>query len=227
MPNRHTASEQDTWLFADEDPGIGQLERWAHAHGYEKIAGVDEVGRGPLAGPVLAAAVILGDVENLGGLNDSKKLSRIKRESFARQISEHALAVGLGVVGPARIDETNIRLASLEAMSLALAQVLEQGHVPDVVLVDGRDVFELLEGAPSMVVKAFIKGDARSRAIAAASIVAKVYRDALMKEYHSIWPEYGFDKHAGYPTKAHRQALLEHGPCEIHRRSFKGVTSRE
>ena len=127
------------------------------------------------------------------------------------------------MVGPARIDETNIRLASLEAMGLAMGQILNQGKIPDIILVDGRDVFKLPDGAPTVPVEAFIKGDGRSLAIAAASIVAKVYRDALMKEYHSIWPEYGFDKHAGYPTKAHKQALVEHGPCEIHRRSFRGV----
>ncbi len=210
MPRRRSASDDS-------------LEVWARARGYRKIAGVDEVGRGPLAGPVVAAAVVLGERHGIDGLCDSKKLSPARREVLAEQIDRRAEAFGFGVVGPARIDETDIRRASLQAMSLALGQVLAQGVHPDVVLVDGRDVFNLPPGAPAMHVKAFTAGDQRSLAIGAASIVAKVYRDALMREYHALWPEYGFDRHKGYPTAAHRRALAEYGPCEIHRMSFRGV----
>lgn len=219
MPRHPTVSENGG-LFADS---AGQsLEAWARAHGYRLPAGADEAGRGPLAGPVVAAVVVLG-AARIAGLADSKQLRPDRREVLARQVVERSAAVGLGVVNHARIDATDIRRASLEAMSLALQEVLDQGVVPDLVLVDGRDVFQLPAGAPAMQVRAFIKGDQRSRAIGAASIVAKVYRDTLMTEYHSLWPEYGFNRHKGYPTAAHKRALAEHGPCEIHRRSFRGV----
>jgi ribonuclease HII len=231
MPRRRSASKGPSApadLFADQPENQNaKLEDWARVRGYVRVAGVDEVGRGPLAGPVVAAAVVLGEAIGIEGLTDSKKLTASRREELARSICKQAQAVGLGVVSPARIDETNIRLASLEAMSRALSEVLSQGVVPDAVLVDGRDVFTLPQGAPAMRVSAFIKGDARSLAIGAASIVAKVYRDTLMLEYHSLWPEYGFAQHKGYPTKFHRQALLEHGACEIHRRSFRGVLPPE
>lgn len=219
MPRPPSVSEPSLALFPPEQH---LLEDWARAHGYNEIAGVDEVGRGPLAGPVVAAAVVLPHT-SLAGVTDSKKLSVGQRNVLDKQIKAWAKAYGIGVVGPARIDQTDIRLASLEAMGLALAQVLAQGINPDVVLVDGRDVFQLPKGAPAMRVKAFIKGDSRSQAIGAASIIAKVYRDNLMEEYHKRWPVYGFDRHKGYPTAVHRRAVLENGPCEIHRRSFKGV----
>jgi ribonuclease HII len=219
MPRPLSVSEQSLALFP---PGQHLLEEWARARGYVEIAGVDEVGRGPLAGPVVAAAVVLPQTP-LKGVTDSKKLSARQREKLDKQIKAWAKAYGIGVVSPARIVQTNIRLASLEAMRLALAQVLTQGIHPDVVLVDGRDVFRLPKGAQAMRVKAFVKGDSRSQAIGAASIIAKVYRDNLMDAYHKRWPEYGFDRHKGYPTAIHRQAVLENGPCEIHRLSFKGV----
>jgi ribonuclease HII len=206
-----------------DPPAADPLDAWARGHGYRFVAGVDEVGRGPLAGPVVAAAVLLGCDHGIEGLADSKQLSEVRRVTLARQISQRAVGVGLGVIGPERIDQTDIRRASLEAMGVALSELLAQQVIPDLVMVDGRDVFTLPAGAPAMRVKAFVKGDQRSQVIGAASIVAKVYRDALMQEYHAIWPEYGFDRHKGYPTAAHRGALVRLGPCEIHRRSFRGV----
>jgi ribonuclease HII len=203
--------------------GIGSLERWAACAGYCRVGGADEVGRGPLAGPVVAAVVVLPAGHGIEGLADSKQLTALQREALAEQISRLASAWGLGVVSAEGIDATNIRLASLKAMSLALAEVLLQGVVPGLVLVDGRDEFPHPEGFPPVLQRAFIKGDSRSEAVAAASIVAKVYRDALMQEYHALWPEYGFDQHKGYPTEAHKQAILKHGPCEIHRKTFRGV----
>jgi ribonuclease HII len=199
------------------------------------VVGVDEVGRGPLAGPVVAAAVALGVEQLLPGLDDSKKLSPARRERLDPVIREAALAYGLGRVEPARIDQVNIRRAALEAMSLACAamfahlagQAAECRPRPDGVLVDGLDVFPWPAGAPALPVRAFVKGDGRSRAIAAASIVAKVHRDALMRAYHARWPVYGFDRHMGYPSAAHLAALRAHGPCEIHRRSFHGVLPDE
>jgi len=202
---------------------IGSLEILARSQGFVKIAGVDEVGRGPLAGPVAAAAVILPADHSIEGLNDSKKLSHRRRQQLAEQICRLAEGWGLGLVGPRRIDQVNIRVASLEAMSIALEQVLLDGCIPDLVFTDGRDQFPLPQGAPPIEQRAVIKADSLSEAVAAASIVAKVYRDALMQEYHAHWPQYGFDKHKGYPTKFHKQAIVEHGPCEIHRLSFSGV----
>jgi len=157
------------------------------------------------------------------GLADSKKLSAKKREKLAGVICSLAEGWGLGVVGPRRIDEINIRQASLEAMRRAFEQMLAVGVEPDLVMVDGRDLFDLPPRTPHVVAQAFIKGDSRSESIAAASIVAKVYRDALMQEYHAFWPYYGFDRHKGYPTAEHRSVILERGPCEIHRMSFRGV----
>ncbi|MBW2700789.1 MAG: ribonuclease HII [Deltaproteobacteria bacterium] len=203
--------------------GPDELEAWAEARGYHKVAGVDEVGRGPLAGPVVAAAVILPKDHGIDGLDDSKKLTPKKREVLAEAVRDIALAWGLAEVDAARIDATNIRLASLEAMGLAFVQMLAGGLVPDVVLVDGRDVFPFPSACLSVPIKAFPKADGRSRNVAAASIVAKVHRDALMATYHKRWPVYGFDGHKGYPTAKHRKALSEHGPCSIHRLSFRGV----
>ncbi len=203
--------------------GIGSLEKWARREGYALVAGVDEAGRGPLAGPVVAAAVVLGMGHGIEGLDDSKKLTARRREKLAAGICAKALGWGLGIIGPARIDEVNIRNASLEAMSRSLSQLLAQGLQPDLVLVDGRDLFELPPRSPLLVQRAFVGADGLSEAVAAASIVAKVYRDTLMIEYHAMWPQYHFERHKGYPTAEHRRLLKLHGPCEIHRRSFRGV----
>jgi ribonuclease HII len=199
------------------------LDDWARKQGYRKIVGVDEVGRGPLAGPVVAAAVILPEKHDIVGLADSKKLTARRREKLAVQICNFAVGWAFGVVGPRRIDEINIRQASLEAMARACEELWALGVQADLVMVDGRDVFPWPEDLPQVEQRAFIKADVRSQTVAAASIVAKVYRDALMREYHALFPRYGFDRHKGYPTKVHKQAVKEYGPCEIHRMTFRGV----
>ncbi len=176
------------------------------------VCGIDEAGRGPLAGPVVAGAAILpGDCEILY-LNDSKKLSEKKREALYLEIQEKALAVAVGVVGADRIDEINILQATYEAMRLAVGKL---GLQPDVLLNDAVIIPGLtMEQVP------IIKGDGKSVSIAAASIMAKVTRDHMMEEYDTLFPQYGFAKHKGYGTAAHISALKEYGPCPIHRRSF-------
>ena len=199
------------------------LDDWARSLGHALVAGVDEVGRGPLAGPVVAAAVVLSAEHGLQGLDDSKKLTPRRREHLAPEIRERSVAWALAEVGPERIDQINIRQASLEAMTHALSAVFEKGVTPGIVLVDGLDACLLPGNAGRMEVKAFVKGDSRSQSIAAASILAKVHRDKLMLTYHQSWPVYGFDRNMGYPTASHRQAIVDRGPCPIHRRSFRGV----
>lgn len=178
------------------------------------ICGIDEVGRGPLAGPVVAGAVILPrDVEILY-LNDSKKLSEKKREALYDEIMEKAVAVGIGMAGPARIDEINILQATYEAMRIAIEKLSVR---PDLLLNDAVTI-------PGVAIQQvpIIKGDAKSVSIAAASIVAKVTRDRMMEEYDAIFPGYDFASNKGYGTKAHIEALKSLGPCVIHRRSFIG-----
>lgn len=176
------------------------------------IAGVDEAGRGPLAGPVVAAAVILHPGAEILGINDSKKLSEKKRETLYPEILDKAMAVGIGIVSAARIDEINILQATYEAMRKAVEGLC---FSPDLLLVDAVTI-------PGLAVKQvpIIKGDAKSLSIGAASIVAKVTRDHLMRELDAIYPEYGFEGHKGYGTAAHIAALKEFGPCPVHRRSF-------
>jgi ribonuclease HII len=192
-----------------------ELETMLIAQGVWPVAGVDEVGRGPLAGPVCVAAVIL-DPKNLPqGIDDSKKLSASRREALSVEIFARALAVSVALAPAAEIDAVNIRQATLNAMARA-ARAL--ALAPQFVLVDGRDLPEL--PCPG---RAVIKGDATSLSIAAASIVAKVARDRLMARLDGVHPGYGFAVHAGYPTAAHRAALQQLGPCREHRRGYKPV----
>lgn len=179
------------------------------------IAGVDEAGRGPLAGPVIAAAVILNPAKPIAGLADSKKLSEKKREQLFDLIMENALAVGVGRAEAAEIDTINILQASMVAMQRAVSAMPIK---PDLALIDGNR-------CPSLecASRAIIKGDQKEACISAASIIAKVTRDREMLELDKQYPEYGLAKHKGYPTVMHRQALAEHGACEIHRRSFAPV----
>ena len=177
------------------------------------IAGVDEAGRGPLAGPVVAAAVILYPGAEILGINDSKKLGEKKRESLYPEIIEKSMAVGVGIVSAARIDEINILQATYEAMRKAVGTLCFR---PDVLLVDAVTI-PGLEGIRQVPI---IKGDAKSLSIGAASIIAKVTRDRIMREMDTIYPEYGFAGHKGYGTAAHVEALKAYGPCPIHRRSF-------
>ena len=191
-------------------------ENRLHKEGYLTIAGVDEAGRGPLAGPVVAAAVILGRKENLSvwsGINDSKQLSPKKRETLYMVVLEQTLSVGVGIVDADVIDAINIHRASLQAMKEALEQLKP---APDYILADGFCIPGVLQPQ-----EAIIKGDKLSLSIAAASIVAKVTRDRLMAEYDRLYPEYGFAQHKGYPTEKHRKAIEVYGPSEIHRKTFR------
>lgn len=178
------------------------------------IAGVDEAGRGPLAGPVTAAAVILLSFEDLDGLNDSKKLTEAKRQKLYRHIIRHSL-VGIGFADEREIDTLNILQASLLAMKRA---VLDLPVSPDALLIDGTFATDL-----PLTQKTIVDGDRKSASIAAASVIAKVVRDAWMEKQSAEYPVYGFSRHKGYGTAMHMKALQIHGPCAIHRRSFEPV----
>jgi ribonuclease HII len=179
------------------------------------LAGVDEAGRGPLVGNVVAAAVILNSADPIEGLADSKKLSAKRREQLAIEIRQRSQAWAVVSVSPEQIDQINI----LQATMLAMKQAVEQLDVaPDHVFVDGNRCPDL-----HYPVTAIVKGDDRVAEISAASIIAKVVRDEQMRVLHSEFPQYGFDRHKGYPTKAHMAALAEHGPCPQHRRSYAPV----
>ena len=180
--------------------------------GWGAVCGIDEAGRGPLAGPVVAGAVILPKNEKILYVNDSKKLSEKKREMLYDEIMSRALAVGVGVVGPERIDEINILQATYEAMRMAVAQLTVP---PDILLNDAVTIPDLpIRQVP------IVKGDAKSVSIAAASIIAKVTRDRLMREYDQIFPEYDFASNKGYGTRSHIEALKALGPAPVHRRTF-------
>ena len=189
---------------------LKKYEKQYKDYGY--ICGIDEVGRGPLAGPVVAGAVILPKGKRILYVNDSKKLSEKKRDELFDVIKEEALSYGIGIVSPERIDEINILQATYEAMRDAVSQLSVQ---PDLLLNDAVTI-------PGIDIKQIpiIKGDAKSLSIASASILAKVTRDRLMTEYDSLYPEYGFAKHKGYGTKVHIEAIKKYGPCPIHRRTF-------
>ena len=183
--------------------------------GYAKIAGIDEAGRGPIAGPVVSAAVILPPSSLIEGVTDSKKLSPKMRNLLYDKIYEHAVSIGIGIVDPPEIIRLNILYASLLSMKMSVQNLMPQ---PDFLLIDG--IFQIPYALPQ---KAIPKGDCLSISIAAASIIAKVTRDRLMEKYHYEYPEYGFDKHKGYPTREHKEAVRRFGCCPIHRKSFKGV----
>lgn len=183
------------------------------------VCGVDEAGRGPLAGPVVAAAVILDPARPIAGLNDSKKLSSRRRVLLAAEIRREAVAFGLGEASVAEIDQLNILRASLLAMERAVAALVEAGNVtPLRVLVDGLHCPVL-----AYAVQPVVGGDGKIAGIAAASILAKTVRDARMRALHHEYPGYGFAQHMGYPTAMHLAALHQHGPCPHHRRSFGPV----
>jgi ribonuclease HII len=179
------------------------------------VAGVDEAGRGPLAGPVVAAAVILDPAQPIDGLRDSKKMTGRQREAAFETLQQRAIAIGVGLADSREIDELNILHATMLAMRRAVEALSCR---PASVLVDGNRCPELL-----MPVDAIIGGDGTVPSISAASIIAKVTRDRIMLELHQRYPDYGFDRHKGYPTKAHRLALSIHGPTAEHRRSFAPV----
>lgn len=197
------------------------FEREGLKKGFSCIAGVDEAGRGPLAGPVVAAAVIFPSSlseklpADLNEVDDSKKLSAGKRETLYKIIISSAQSFGIGIVSEKTIDSINILKATTMAMEKAVSSL---NPVPDYLLIDGITPIEL-----KIEQKLIIKGDSLSFSVAAASILAKVTRDRIMKEMHLLYPNYGFDQHKGYPTRLHLKKIVEFGPCPIHRRSFRGV----
>ena len=197
--------QSDLWAF----------EKKARDLGHSIVAGIDEAGRGPLAGPVVSAAVILPMGVALPGIDDSKKLTPAKRGQLYERLYGVARSIGIGVVDTTEIDRVNILQASLRAMAMAVANLRPR---PDHLLIDGT--FTINSPLSQQAIK---KGDSLSVSIAAASIVAKVTRDRIMAQLDTIFPEYGFCRHKGYPTKAHRAAIVNHGCCPVHRRSFRGV----
>ncbi len=187
--------------------------------GFLRIIGVDEAGRGPLAGPVVAAAVILPPQTLIPILDDSKKLTELQREKLFPIIHEKALAVGVGVIDAGEIDKLNILQATFKAMRFAIDRVrLQLPTPPEQILIDGNRKFDY-----DLPLKTIVKGDHLSRNIAAASVVAKVTRDQIMLAYHQLYPHYDFASHKGYPSQLHKQRLEQFGPCPIHRFSFKSV----
>jgi ribonuclease HII len=196
---------KDLWVFEKEATGKGCKD----------IAGIDEAGRGPLAGPVVSAAVILPVTFRDSEITDSKKLSPQKRQRLYEVIYAQAVSIGIGIVDPIEIDRINILQASLLAMAMAADNLDPR---PDYLLIDG--IFPISSALPQQPIA---KGDALSISIAAASIIAKVTRDRLMQKYHNYYPQFDFPKHKGYPTRAHREAIRKYGYCPIHRKTFKGV----
>ncbi|MDP6540736.1 MAG: ribonuclease HII [Planctomycetota bacterium] len=196
--------------------GLFRLRRELVAAGAQRVAGVDEVGVGPLAGPVVAAAVVLGEAPELPGLDDSKRLSREDRERLAALIRAQALDLAVAEVGPDEIDRINVVQASLLAMRRA---VVALAPAPQHVLVDARTIPDL-----TMPQTAIVGGDGKDASIAAASIVAKVHRDDIMRGLDARFPDYGFARHKGYGTSEHLAALRRVGPCEVHRRSYAPVS---
>jgi ribonuclease HII len=192
-----------------------EFERAARLCGYRRIAGIDEVGRGPLAGPVVAAAVVLPARCRILGIDDSKQLSEGERDRLYAEILAHAVGMGIGSADVGEIDRLNILEATRLAMRRAIDQLVPS---PDYLLIDAVPL-------PGMRIpeRPIIKGDTLSLSIAAASIIAKVTRDRLMAEYHDMFPEYDFLSHKGYGTRGHLQRLARHGPCSIHRRTFMPV----
>ncbi len=202
-------------LFPAEELSTLHFEAAARAQGFRAVAGIDEAGRGPLAGPVVAAAVILPESFDLPGLTDSKKLSPARRDALFPLIRAQVQALGVGIVSAAEIDQLNILQATLRAMSLAVQRLQCQA---DYLLVDGITPVPL-----PLAQKTLKKGDSRSLSVAAASVVAKVVRDRMMVGYEGRFPGYGFARHKGYGSGEHLAAIARLGPCPLHRRTFGGV----
>ena len=192
---------------------LKEKENELRKKGFQYICGIDEAGRGPLAGPVVVASVIMPADSMIEGVNDSKKVSEKKREKIYEQILEEAISYGVAIIGQDEIDEINILNATKKGLTISLQELTQK---PDLILVDALNGIDTM-GIPYDSV---IKGDAKCYSIAAASIIAKVTRDRIMREWDKIYPEYGFEKHKGYGTSAHITAIKENGLCPIHRRSF-------
>ena len=208
-------------LFSELDPASGcdplYHEGRAREAGYGLIAGIDEAGRGPLAGPVVAAAVILPQGQILDGVRDSKKMTEKSRETAFSLIHRRALAAGIGVISSGYIDQYNILRATLEAMKHAVMALNPQ---PEFLLIDGMQGISL-----PIAQKCLKRGDQLCQSIAAASILAKVYRDRIMRSYQELYPEYGFERHKGYGTRQHLEALQKFGISPVHRKTFRGVSN--
>jgi ribonuclease HII len=202
-------------LWPDPEPDTYSLERCLRQKGYQWIAGLDEVGRGPLAGPVVAACVILQESCDNSCFVDSKTINAKNRSRLYRELKQNGAQISVGIVSEMDIDRLNILQASLFAMKKA---VLTMPVQPDFLLVDGNQPVPM-----STPQQTLVKGESKSASIAAASIVAKVVRDDMMDQYHLQYPEYNFQQNKGYPTLEHRQAIRIYGPCAIHRQSFKCV----
>lgn len=192
---------------------LKKIENEIYKTGVQTICGIDEAGRGPLAGPVVVAAVIMPKDSFIEGVNDSKKVSEKKREALYEQITDEAIALGVGIIDQKEIDEINILNATKKGLTTAIKELKVK---PDRIIVDALDKIDTL-GIPYTPI---IKGDAKCYSIAAASIIAKVTRDRIMRQWDEIYPMYGFEKHKGYGTAMHMQAIREYGLCPIHRRSF-------
>ena len=192
---------------------LKEIENSMHKEGIKYICGIDEAGRGPLAGPVVVAAVIMPEDSMIEGVNDSKKVSEKRREALYDQIINEALAYAVGIIDEKEIDEINILNATKKGLTTAVKGLEVR---PDKIIVDALDKIDT-DGIPYVPI---IKGDAKCYSIAAASIIAKVTRDRMMRKYDEMYPEYGFEKHKGYGTKMHIDAIKEHGLTPIHRRSF-------
>ena len=192
-----------------------EIEQLLWQSGYQQVAGVDEVGMGSLAGPVVAAAVTFPPGVFISGIDDSKRIPPVKREALARIVRKQALGVGLGVAEVSEVDQLNVYYAGLLAMRRAVGRLPFR---PDHILIDAKRLPQL-----SIPQQSITKGDQRSFSIAAASIVAKTWRDQLMVKLHARFPQYGFNRHKGYCTREHQKALRRHGPCVVHRKSFNVI----
>ena len=192
---------------------LKQYENDLRNTGYKYICGIDEAGRGPLAGPVVVASVIMPENSMIEGVNDSKKVSEKKREKLYDLILEEAISYGVGIIGQDEIDEINILNATKKGLTTSLKELTQK---PDLIIVDALTHIDTL-GTPY---ESIIKGDAKCYSISAASIIAKVTRDRIMREWDKIYPQYGFAQHKGYGTSAHINAIKEYGPCILHRKTF-------
>lgn len=212
MPSALQGSEEKLRLAQ-----LRHFEERAESRGFKAVAGIDEAGRGPLAGPVVAACCSFSKGFSLPGVDDSKKLTPKRREALFRELtSSREVAYAYSIADSLLVDEINILQATIHAMRDAVDKMVKR---PDYLLVDGLELPHAIPG------EGIIKGDERSQLIASASIIAKVLRDKLMLEYHERWPHYGFDRHKGYGTAAHIEAIEKFGPCPIHRRSFEPIKS--
>ncbi len=192
---------------------LKQYENELRNKGYKYICGIDEAGRGPLAGPVVVASVIMPENSMIEGVNDSKKVSEKKREKLYDLILEEAISYGVGIIGQDEIDDINILNATKKGLTVSLKELTQK---PDLIIVDALTNIDTL-GTPY---ESIIKGDAKCYSISAASIIAKVTRDRIMREWDKVYPQYGFAQHKGYGTSAHISSIKEYGPCPLHRKTF-------